>query len=99
MTIERFEEIQAWQNAKKLAIDTHASFKEVRDYSFRDQIERAVVSVMNNIAEGYERKGDKEFSHFLFIAKGSCGEVRSMLRTFTRLRKKPQNSFQVLSNT
>jgi len=55
------------------------SMKNCRDFSFCDQIKRASVSIMNNIAEGYERKGDKQLKNFLFIAKGSAGEVRSML--------------------
>ncbi len=50
------------------------------DYPFKDQLQRAAISVSNNIAEGFERKSNKEFRQFLFIAKGSCGEVRSMLR-------------------
>jgi four helix bundle protein len=50
-----------------------------RDFGFRDQIQRAAVSVMNNIAEGFERKSDPDFARFLDIAKGSNGEVRSML--------------------
>ena len=54
-------------------------FENSKDYSFKDQIQRATVSIMNNIAEGYERRTNNEFKHFLYIAKGSCGEVRSML--------------------
>lgn len=79
MTIEKFEDIIAWQKSKELVLDIYKEFKLCRDFSFRDQIQRAAISVMNNIAEGFERKGDKEFSRFLFISKGSCGEVRSML--------------------
>jgi four helix bundle protein len=74
-----FEDIIAWQKANALTKEIYLVFKNCRDYSFRDQIQRAVISITNNIAEGYERKGNKEFSQFLFIAKGSCGEVRSML--------------------
>ncbi|HSH31924.1 MAG TPA: four helix bundle protein [Candidatus Saccharimonadales bacterium] len=77
--IERFEDIIAWQKAKGLTALVYQQFKDCRDFAFRDQIQRAAVSVMNNIAEGYERQGDKEFKRFLYIAKGSCGEVRSML--------------------
>lgn len=75
----RFEDIIVWQKSKILVNQIYKSFKNSRDFSFRDQIRRAVISVMNNIAEGFERKGNKEFTKFLFIAKGSCGEVRSML--------------------
>ena len=53
--------------------------KDNRDFGFRDQIQRATVSTMNNIAEGFERSSDTEFKRFLDIAKASCGEVRSML--------------------
>lgn len=77
--IEKFEDILAWQESKKLIEKIYVSFKNCKDYSFRDQLQRAAVSVMNNIAEGYERKGNKEFVKFLYIAKGSCAEVRSML--------------------
>ena len=52
--------------------------KHCRDYSFRDQMRRAALSVMNNISEGFERRTPKDFAHFLDIAKGSAGEVRSM---------------------
>lgn len=79
MKIEKFEDIIAWQKAKELTNDIYKTFRNNKDYAFRDQIQRASISIMNNIAEGFERRGDKEFKHFLFIAKGSCGEVRSIL--------------------
>ena len=77
--IEKFEDIIAWQKSRILTLDIYSRFKFSRDYAFKDQIQRASVSIMNNIAEGFERKGDKELGRFLFISKGSCGEVRSML--------------------
>lgn len=79
MKFSRFEEILAWQKAKELSLLIYATFSNCRDYSFRDQIQRASISVMNNIAEGFERSSDKEFKHFLFIAKGSSAEIRSMI--------------------
>ncbi|MBC5619948.1 MULTISPECIES: four helix bundle protein [Butyricimonas] len=79
MKIERFEEILAWQKAKELTKNIYKLLAPIKDYGFKDQIQRAAVSVMNNVAEGFERRSDKEFKHFLFVAKGSCGEVRSML--------------------
>ena len=78
-TIEKFEDVIAWQKAKELTVDIYSTFKDNRDYAFRDQIQRASVSIMNNIAEGFERGSDADFKRFLYIAKGSCGEVRSML--------------------
>jgi len=74
-----FEEIIAWQKAKQLTIEIYRVFRLNKDYGFRDQVQRASVSIMNNIAEGFERQSNKEFRQFLFIAKGSSGEVRSML--------------------
>lgn len=80
--IERFEDIQAWTQARDLARDVYDVTKKenfARDFGLRDQIRRAAVSIMSNIAEGFERGGDKEFIKFLYIAKGSCGEVRAQL--------------------
>ena len=79
MTIERFEDVLAWQRARILTKEIYVTFRLTRDFGFRNQIEQAAVSIMNNIAEGFERRSDKEFSNFLNIAKGSCGEVRSMV--------------------
>ncbi|HTB48522.1 MAG TPA: four helix bundle protein [Verrucomicrobiae bacterium] len=79
MKMHRFEDVFAWQQSKELTILVYRYFKTCTDYGFKDQIQRAAVSVMNNIAEGFERNSDKELRQFLYIAKGSCGEVRSML--------------------
>lgn len=85
--IARFEDALAWQKAKLLCVDIYKVFENSKDFGFRDQIQRAAVSVMNNIAEGFERKGNKEFTYFLYVAKGSCGEVRSMLILAKELNK------------
>ncbi len=79
MKIERFEDINAWKTSRELCNAIYKLLKEHRDYSFKSQMERAALSIMNNIAEGFERKSNNELRQFLYIAKGSCGEVRSML--------------------
>lgn len=79
MKFSSFEEILVWQKSKSFCIEIYSALKLCKDYSFKDQIQRAAVSTSNNIAEGYERKGNKEFRKFLYIAKGSSAEVRSML--------------------
>lgn len=73
MPILKFEEIFAWQKGKELTILIYELFKTNKDYGFRDQLQRASVSIMNNIAEGFERRGNKGFRQFLYIAKGSSG--------------------------
>lgn len=77
--IANFEDIICWQKSRTLANDCFSTFKNLRDYSFRDQLLRSAVSIMNNIAEGYERQTNKELRNFLYISKGSAGELRSML--------------------
>lgn len=80
--IERFEDILGWQKARELTREVYSLSKQgefARDFSLKDQIRRASISVMSNIAEGFERGGDKEFIQFLATAKGSSGEVRSQL--------------------
>lgn len=79
MAIEKFEDILTWQKSKVFVLDVYKKFLFCKDYSFKDQILRAAVSIMNNIAEGFEKGTNKDFRKFLFISKGSCGEVRSML--------------------
>ncbi|OIP83778.1 four helix bundle protein [Candidatus Roizmanbacteria bacterium CG2_30_33_16] len=97
MSIKNFEEIITWQKAKELTVKVYQSFRVCRDFGFKDQIERASVSIMNNIAEGYERSGNKEFKHFLFISKGSCGEVRSMLYLALQLKYISKMSFNEMN--
>ncbi len=82
MKIEQFEEIEAWKEARKLVNRVYGvcSVNEFKkDYSLVDQIRRAAISVMANIAEGFARKGNKEFIQFLFIAKSSAAELQSHL--------------------
>ena len=75
---ERFEELEIWQQARTLNRTVYSLLQKCDDYSFRDQMRRASLSVMNNISEGFERRTKKDFAHFLDLAKGSAGEVRSM---------------------
>lgn len=91
--VRKFEDILVWQKSKTLTLTIYKLLQIHRDYGFRDQIQRASVSIMNNVAEGLERGGDKELKRFLSIAKGSCGEVRSMLHIARELRIISQDSF------
>jgi four helix bundle protein len=81
-SFRRFEDIEAWKLARTLTnhiYDVTSKSDFSRDFGLRDQIRRASISIVSNIAEGFERDGDKEFLQFLYIAKGSCGEVRAQL--------------------
>jgi len=98
MTISKFEDIVAWQKANVLTLEIYKTFRQNRDFSFKDQIQRASISIMNNIAEGFERKGDREFKRFLYIAKGSCGELRSMLGVARELEYLSNKDFENLYN-
>jgi four helix bundle protein len=80
--IKSFEDIEAWKKARRLTDDIYQVFQREgarHDYALKDQVNRSIGSVMDNIAEGFERGGNKEFIQFLFIAKGSAGETRSQL--------------------
>jgi four helix bundle protein len=81
--IERFEDIEVWKQSREFA---NAIYKVIenserfsKEYRFKEQIKASSGSIMDNIAEGYERSGNKEFIQFLYVAKGSCGETRSQL--------------------
>jgi four helix bundle protein len=79
--IKQFEDLEVWALARELVKQVYlvtSNTKISKDFRFCNQIQSASVSIMNNIAEGFERKSNKEFIQFLYIAKGSCGELRSL---------------------
>ena len=77
--VQKFEDLKIWQDARVLVSEIYSAMKGNKDFGFKDQIQRASVSVMNNIVEGFERNSDAEFKRFLGFSKASAGEVRSML--------------------
>jgi four helix bundle protein len=109
--VDTFEDSEAWKRSRELAREIYkitAIGNFSRDYALRDQIRRAAVSIMSNIAEGFERNSMKEFVHFLGIAKGSAGEVRAQLyialdaglldqENFNRLNTLAQSTSQLIA--
>ena len=77
--MRNFEELRVWQDARVLVNDIYKTMSNCKDFGFKDQLQRAAVSIMNNIAEGSESGSDSLFVRYLKISKASCGEVRSML--------------------
>jgi four helix bundle protein len=99
--IERFEDIEAWKKSRKLTkliYDASNEGRFAKDFGLKDQIRRAAVSIMSNIAEGFERGGDQEFIHYLSIAKASCGETRSQLYVALDQAYLSQEAFQHLDD-
>ncbi len=98
-TIMRFEDIKTWQKARKLVSLVYKSTKTgglARDFALRDQLRRASVSIMTNIAEGFARKSNKEFANFLNFSIGSAVEVQSLLYVAFDLGYLTQNQFDLL---
>ena len=99
-TITRFEDLEIWKEARKLSKEIYlitlnnTDFKN--DFRFRDQIRASSGSIMDNIAEGFERNGNLEFRQFLSIAKGSAGEMRSQLYRALDFNYITQETFDVL---
>ena len=98
MGIVKFEDIKAWQKAREMCILIYQSFGGIDDFGFKWQIQGASVSIMNNIAEGFERQTNKELRQFLYIAKGSCAEVQSMLHISVELGHIDENMQRELWN-
>ena len=98
-TITKFEDIEAWQKGRQLkqALYRHSKRGEFsKDFALRDQIRRAAMSVTANIAEGFERGGNREFIQFLSTSKGSCGEVQDHLYTAVDEKYIAKEEFQIL---
>lgn len=91
-----FEELQIWQEARRLVREIYFHTNHIKDLGFNDQIQRAAVSIMNNIAERFEAGSSVMFKKFLYISKGSCGEVKSMLYIAEDLHYIPQANTQTL---
>ena len=101
MKATSFEELKIWQNARELTKEIYAITRLPefsKDYRFVGQITAAMGSVMDNIAEGFERDGNKEFLQFLSIAKGSCGEVRSQIYRAYDVGYIDEDTFNTLLN-
>ena len=79
MRIEKFEDLDVWKVSMNLSISIYRMLKNCKDFSLRDQIQRSAVSIPSNIAEGFDRKSNKEYVYFLRIAQGSCAELRRQL--------------------
>lgn len=97
--IERFEDILAWQKARELVAaiyETSSDGQFAKDFGLRDQIRRAAVSIMLNIAEGFARKSNREFFQFLVIAHGSAAEVQSALYVALDQKYISQEQFESL---
>ena len=98
MSRGNFESLRVWQNARDLVNSIYDIMDDNKNYGFRDQIQRAAVSIMNNIAEGYESGTDAKYANFLHIAKGSCSEVRSMLYVCLDRKYCSQEQFNTLKS-
>lgn len=86
MKIQKFEDILAWQKSQGFAVEIYKIFGCIKDFGFKDQILRAAVSISNNIAEGFDRSSNADFARFLYIALGSCSEVKSMIYLAEKLK-------------
>ncbi len=98
-TIQKFEDMIAWQKSRKLVRDTYKAFINCRDSGFKDQIQRAAVSVLSNIAEGFESGTRLEFLNYLYIAKASAGEVRAQFYAAADIGYLNIETFKYLNNS
>ena len=97
-TIQKFEDLICFAKARELTKSIYKEFKDCKDFGFKDQITRASVSVLSNIAEGFERGTKQEFLNFLYIAKGSAGEMRAQLYVAYDVQYLNIEKFKYLNN-
>ena len=100
-SIKKFEDLKVWQKARELNLHIYKILNNPifsKDFGLKDQIRRASISIISNIAEGFERNGNKEFNQFLSIAKASAGEVRSQLYITNDLNYISQDEFELIFN-
>lgn len=98
--IERFEDMEIWQLAREISKDVWSIIQNTslqKDYKLREQINGSSGSIMDNISEGYERDGNREFINFLSIAKASCGETRSQLYRCLDRNHIDEETFKIIS--
>lgn len=99
--VEKFEDLHVWQKSHDLAVAVYrltSAGSFCRDFGLKDQIQRAAVSIMSNIAEGFERYSRPEFRQFLSVARGSAAEVRSQLHLARSLKYVPEEDFKTMSS-
>ena len=97
MKIEKFEDIESWKEARVLVREIYQLFSGIKDYGFKDQIQRASISVMSNIAEGFDRNSNKEFVQYLVISRGSVSEVKSLSYAALDIGYIDKNTFAKIS--
>jgi four helix bundle protein len=98
-TFTKFEEIEAWKTAEAIVVQAYGLLKEgpgSRDWALKDQIQRASVSIMCNISEGFESRSDRTFCDMLRRAKGSCGEVRTLAYVASKVGHIPLSNYEAI---
>ena len=96
--VDRFEELEVWQESTELAIALYEQLKDCKDFGMKDQMQRAAVSIASNIAEGFDRQTQKEFVQFLYIARGPCAEVRTQLHIAAKVEIISSTNAEVLQD-
>jgi four helix bundle protein len=94
MAYQSFEDLEVWQRGCRLSVDIFNSFAECKNFTLKDQIGRASLSIPCNIAEGSERGSGKDFAHFLNFSKGSCGELRTQIYIARKLKLLGKSNFE-----
>ena len=97
-TVQKFEDLICWQKSRLLTKEIYKALKDCNDFGFKNQIQRATVSIMSNIAEGFERGTQQELINYLYIAKGSAGEVRAQLYVALDVEYLNIETFKYLNN-